>query len=83
MGTIAVVSGYPRRSVLAHNSILPGRGQLLHQGDCAENYAKFWLNPFRLADSIGYNKRELRQLERIVEQHQVMLTEAWDGFFNG
>lgn len=43
--------------------------------------AKFWLNPVSLARNLGFSARELRQVERIVKENQVVLLEAWDGYF--
>ena len=44
--------------------------------------AKFWLNPVALASNLGFNGRELRQVERIVSEHQVKFLEAWNGYFS-
>lgn len=35
-----------------------------------------------LADSVGYDAREIRVLREIIIQHEEMLTRAWDDFFN-
>jgi hypothetical protein len=43
--------------------------------------AKFWLNPIGLARNLGFTARELRQIERLVAIHQMLLMEAWDGYF--
>ena len=44
--------------------------------------AKFWLNPVSLARNLGFGARELRQIERIVRDHQTELLEAWNGCFS-
>lgn len=44
--------------------------------------AKFWLTPVSLARNIGFNPRELRQLQSIVKENQVQLLEAWHGYFS-
>ncbi len=44
--------------------------------------AKFWLNPVRLQRSGGFGQAEIRQIQRIVEQHRVNFLEEWDGYFN-
>ena len=44
--------------------------------------AKFWLNPARLQRSGGFRQAEIRQIQRIVEQHRVNFLEEWDGNFN-
>jgi hypothetical protein len=46
-----------------------------------ENYAKFWLNPVVLAQSVGYNAREIRALQQIVVEHRETLERAWHDFF--
>ncbi len=47
----------------------------------AGNYAKFWLRPVALADSIGYNSRELTRLRRLVETHAALFEEKWHEYF--
>jgi hypothetical protein len=46
-----------------------------------ENLAKFWLDPVRLERSDGFSGRELRTLQRIVEEHEVELIKAWHEYF--
>ncbi len=43
----------------------------------AEKYAKFWLRPIRLADSIGYTNKELNHLQNIISEQLELLLEAW------
>jgi hypothetical protein len=43
--------------------------------------AKFWLNPVSLARNLGFNARELRQIERLVTENETTLLEAWNGHF--
>ena len=43
--------------------------------------AKFWLNPTQLASSYGFSSRELNELERLVEQNEAVLLEAWNEHF--
>ena len=43
--------------------------------------AKFWLNPVSLARNHGFNARELRQIERIVQENRQQLLEAWSEYF--
>src|SRR5262249_7979707 len=47
-----------------------------------DNVAKFWLNPVRLHHAVGFRAAELRRIQRIVEDHQAELLEAWHEFFN-
>ena len=43
--------------------------------------AKFWLDPdVALEESYGYNRRELRDIERIAREHLEALRNAWDAF---
>ncbi|WP_076798294.1 DUF4160 domain-containing protein [Chloroflexus islandicus] len=43
--------------------------------------AKFWLDPdVRLAENRGYNRKELRDIERIVRSHLEILRYEWDNF---
>lgn len=43
--------------------------------------AKFWLEPIRLERSQGFTRNELRQIERIIEDHLEVLLESWNEFF--
>lgn len=49
--------------------------------DRDELSAKFWLAPVALARNIGFNAKELRKLQAIVEEYQETFVEAWDGYF--
>ncbi len=44
--------------------------------------AKFWLQPVNLANSIGFNAKELNQLLGLVREHESLFLEAWNDFFN-
>ena len=48
-----------------------------------ENVAKFWLDPIRLERSGGFGRFELRRIQRIIEEHQSALLEAWHDYFQG
>lgn len=43
--------------------------------------AKFWLNPVGLARNLGFNARELRRIEGMVEENQQLFLEKWNGHF--
>ena len=43
--------------------------------------AKFWLEPVSLANNIGFNAKELRKLQVIVQENQEILLESWHGYF--
>jgi hypothetical protein len=43
--------------------------------------AKFWLQPVALARNLGFSPKELRRLQKLVNQHHAALLEAWNGHF--
>lgn len=43
--------------------------------------AKFWLEPASLANNIGFDAKELRKLQVIVQENQEVLLENWNGYF--
>lgn len=46
--------------------------------------AKFWLDPdISLAKNYGYNRKELRDIERIARTHVEELRNEWDAFCYG
>lgn len=44
--------------------------------------AKFWLQPMALAKNRGFRGYELRKIERLIEENQQILIEAWYDYFN-
>jgi Domain of unknown function (DUF4160) len=44
--------------------------------------AKFWLDPISLEKNRGFKDHELNQIEKLIEEHQKVLMEAWHDFFN-
>ncbi len=43
--------------------------------------AKFWLDPdVALAENFGYNRKELRDIERITRDNLPKLRKVWDDF---
>ena len=44
--------------------------------------AKFWLEPVDMARNRGFRPHELRNIQRLVEEHQAELLEAWHDFFD-
>ena len=48
-----------------------------------DNVAKFWLDPVRLQRNGGFGRPELRRIQEIVQEHQVVLQEAWRDYFQG
>ncbi|TMD50269.1 MAG: DUF4160 domain-containing protein [Chloroflexi bacterium] len=47
----------------------------------AEKYAKFWLDPIQVAESMGYNSKELQRIQNIIKEHEKLLREAWNERF--
>ncbi|MEP7354071.1 MAG: DUF4160 domain-containing protein [Acidobacteriota bacterium] len=43
--------------------------------------AKFWLSPVALARNLGFSPLELRQIQRIVKQNEMLLVERWNARF--
>ncbi len=43
--------------------------------------AKFWLQPVALSRNLGFNARELRQIETIVAENRILFLENWNGYF--
>lgn len=48
-----------------------------------DNEAKFWLEPLQLVWNHGFNERQLKQIERHIEDNRAYLIESWDKFFKG
>jgi hypothetical protein len=49
---------------------------------CPDGEAKFWLEPtVSLADYIGLSKRQLVELQKVVEEHQHEIIKAWKKHF--
>jgi hypothetical protein len=46
-----------------------------------ENIAKFWLDPIRLQNSGGFNRAEIRRIQKIIEEHRSRLVENWNEYF--
>ncbi len=43
--------------------------------------AKFWLKPVSLASSTRFAPREIRDLQKLVEENKPKLLEAWNEYF--
>ena len=43
--------------------------------------AKFWLGPVRLATCVGFAKREIERLSRLVVEHEAEIRKAWHEYF--
>ena len=46
-----------------------------------DNVAKFWLDPVRLQSSGGFSRVEISRIEKMVNDHQQKLLEAWNEYF--
>jgi len=44
--------------------------------------AKFWLQPVRLARSRRFSDHELQKLQKLVEENQEKILEAWNEHFS-
>lgn len=42
--------------------------------------AKYWLDPLALAENRGFNRKELREIEEIIQENLEALKNAWDTF---
>lgn len=47
-----------------------------------DRFAKFWPDPVELQESGNFRSAEIRNVQRIVEEHEAQLLEAWHGYFN-
>lgn len=47
-----------------------------------DRYAKFWLNPVRLAESIGFRSSEITELRKIVQENENLFKEKWNEYFS-
>ena len=43
--------------------------------------AKFWLQPVALSRSSGFAPKELRRVQKLVDENQTAFLEAWNGHF--
>jgi len=49
---------------------------------CAHGEAKFWLKPeIKLAKNYRLSSTQLREIERIIEEHYDQLVSAWRNYF--
>jgi hypothetical protein len=49
--------------------------------DKADSYAKFWLEPIRIAIDFGFSSKEIRDIKSIIEEHQEQIIEKWNEHF--
>ena len=46
-----------------------------------DDIAKFWLDPIRLQRSRGFNRADIRRIQRLINENHPQLLEAWHGYF--
>jgi len=49
--------------------------------ESGDEYAKFWLSPIELAESSGYNKKELNQIRKLILKNEDYLLGRWNDYF--
>jgi hypothetical protein len=47
-----------------------------------DHTAKFWLDPVRMHGSGGFNREEIRRIQRIVEENREDFLRSWHEHFN-
>jgi hypothetical protein len=48
-----------------------------------DKIAKFWIDPVRLQNSGGFSRKEINQIQKIIQEHQINLRENWNEYFSG
>lgn len=46
-----------------------------------DDYAKFWLDPVKLARSIGYSAKEINEIRRLILENLDVFKEKWNAYF--
>lgn len=44
---------------------------------------KFWIEPIRLQSSGGFSRKEINQIQKIINENQGQLKESWNEYFIG
>ena len=77
MPTVLIIRGY-RFFFVALD-----RGEPVHiHIEKDDAYAKYWLQPVRLAKSKGFNAKELSVIRGIIDKHQKSFVKRWNEFFS-
>lgn len=76
MPTIARIGPY-RIYFVSHDMGEPAHVHV----DREKQSAKFWLSPVSLSRNLGFAPKELRVIERIVQEHQQEFINAWNKYF--
>lgn len=45
--------------------------------------AKFWLDPVMFKSSGGFTRKDINQIQKIIEKHQTHLRNSWNEYFRG
>ncbi|MCG6959281.1 DUF4160 domain-containing protein [bacterium BMS3Abin03] len=48
-----------------------------------DNVAKFWLDPVRIQNSGGFNRKEINEILKLVQENGKLLESSWNEYFNG
>ena len=48
-----------------------------------DNVAKFWLDPVRIQNSGGFNRKEINEILKLVQENGELLESSWNDYFNG
>ena len=46
-----------------------------------DKYAKFWLEPVRLAKSVGYSAKEMSEIRKLIVENADVFKRRWDEYF--
>jgi hypothetical protein len=46
--------------------------------ECAECYAKFWMEPVLLAESHGFLSKQLKEIRELIQQNKLEIRRKWD-----
>ena len=46
------------------------------------SFAKFWQDPVELQESGNFRSAEIRIIQRVIEEREAQLLEAWHGYFS-
>lgn len=50
--------------------------------ESGDQYAKFWIKPVALVNSLGYNGAELNKISKIIKENEKMIEEKWNEYFS-
>jgi hypothetical protein len=48
-----------------------------------DKVAKFWLDPLRLQNNKGFARAKIGRIQKLLNEHQQALIEAWHDYFRG